>query len=79
VLDLSQISYINSGFIGYVSELYATIDGNEGKLVIIGNPVIDDTFDLVGMGDFVSIVADQKSALEVLGQFVKAREYGFAD
>ena len=66
LFDLSAIEYINSGFIGNVAELYADIEENGGKMVILGNPVINDTFDLVGFGEFVRIFDTRKKAINEL-------------
>lgn len=70
LLDLSAVLYINSGFIGYVSELFSNVDEGRGKMAIVGNPVINDTFDLVGFGEFVKIRNTQEEALEELKAFL---------
>lgn len=70
LFDLSAVEYINSGFIGNISELYADIEENGGKMVIVGNPIINDTFDLVGFGEFVKIFDSKKEALDELKDFL---------
>ncbi|HBB27475.1 TPA: hypothetical protein DCZ36_03190 [Candidatus Gracilibacteria bacterium] len=81
LFDLSAVEYINSGFIGNISELYADIEENGGKMVIVGNPIINDTFDLVGFGEFVKIFDSKKEALDELKDFlgVKAFDFQFMD
>lgn len=70
LFDLSAVEYINSGFIGNISELYSDIEENGGKMVIVGNSVINDTFDLVGFGEFVKIFDSKKEALDELKAFL---------
>jgi len=70
LFDLSAVPYINSGFIGQVSELFSNVDEGGGKMAIVGNPVINDTFDLVGFGEFVKICNTQKEALDELKAFL---------
>lgn len=81
LFDLSAVEYINSGFIGNISELYADIEENGGKMVIVGNSVINDTFDLVGFREFVKIFDSKKEALDELKAFlwVKAFDFQFTD
>lgn len=77
LLDLSGVEYINSGFIGLVSELYSEVDESSGKLVIVGNPVINDTFDLVGFSEFAKVVSTQKEALDELNLFIRTKSFDF--
>lgn len=77
LFDLSAVEYINSGFVGHVSELYSYVDENGGKMVIVGNPVINDTFDLVGFREFVSIVDTRKEAVDELHSFLRIKAFDF--
>lgn len=77
LFDLSAVEYINSGFIGHVSELYSYVDENNGKMVIVGNPVINDTFSLVGFREFVNIADTEEEALEELYSFIRIKRFDF--
>lgn len=66
LLDLSAVDYINSGFIGMISELYSLIEEKEGHMVILANTTLDDMFRLVGFNDYVDIVLDRTEAVRLL-------------
>lgn len=74
LFNLSDIPHINSTFIGYTIELFSKIDQNKGKLVVVGNPAIEDIFFLVGFKDIISIVNDKEAALKLLKEFADTRE-----
>ena len=77
LLDLSSIGYVNSGFIGHIANLFSLVDENNGKMAIIGNSMINDTFDLVGFGEFVDIVNSREKALTILNNFIGAKAFDF--
>jgi len=77
LFDLSGMEYINSGFIGSISELYSAIDENGGKMVIVGNSIVNDTFDLVGFSEFVKIFKTQKEAIAELELFNRTKSFDF--
>ena len=81
LFDLSAIGYINSGFIWQVSELYSNVDEAWGRMVIVGNPVINDTFDLVGFKEFVKITDSQQEGINELKDFlwIKTFDFRFTD
>ncbi len=67
MVDLSQMDYINSWFIGMISELFSVVVDEGGwQMVIVANIILEDMFKLVGFNDFVEIVLDKTTALSLL-------------
>lgn len=66
VFDLSELHYINSEFIGYLAELYSSLDQKGGKMVIMASEDVLDTLGLVRFTDLVAIVKSYDEGVETL-------------
>lgn len=66
IIDLSLMNYVNSGFIGMISEMYSMLDEKKGKMVVVANSGLHDIFKFVGFDDFVEIVSTKEEAMHLL-------------
>ncbi|PKL36851.1 hypothetical protein CVV38_03070 [Candidatus Peregrinibacteria bacterium HGW-Peregrinibacteria-1] len=70
ILDFTNLNYINSKTIGYLTDIYGKITQNGGKIVIAGaKPNITDILQVVGLTQLLETYAtfeDAKTAMSVL-------------
>ena len=55
-IDINEINYINSIFIGHLASWYNTIDKKKGHIILKNtSPQVKDILDIVGLGSVIKI------------------------
>lgn len=69
IFDLSQLSYLNSKAIGYITDFYHRIVKQHGTLILAApRPNIVDIFDVVGIVRLITIVGSVEEAkVKIIG------------
>ena len=63
IFDLSELTYMNSKSIGYMTDIYGKIADNNGKVVIANaKPNIADILEVVGLTQLITIYESQELA-----------------
>lgn len=69
LLDFSQLEYMNSKSIGYVTDWYTQITAKGGSIAIIGpKPNILDILKVVGITQIITIYSTLEEAQAAMGQ-----------
>ncbi|MDD2565880.1 MAG: STAS domain-containing protein [Candidatus Gracilibacteria bacterium] len=67
ILNLSELIFCNSKFLGNLFFLADTIEKKGGKLCILGcNPLVYDSLSIVGIFDVIPYFEDKESSLDYL-------------
>ncbi len=65
IIDLSEVTYMDSSGVGTLVHLFRQVNANKGKLVLVGpNQRVRSIFEITRLDKFFIICQDQQEALQ---------------